>query len=467
MRRRIFFFVCAVLLLNLVSAAGAAAGGAKTVVLTIGAPAALVDGTSLPLEAAPRVMGSSTMAPLRFVTEAFGATVDWDNQAGKIILRQGDQEIYLQPNLAQATVNGAVKSLPAAPVVENGVTLVPLRFLAEQLNYGVNFSPATGEITIKQLPPPNRPPVAQFQVEKEAVAQGETVYYDDRSYDPDEGDYIIDSKWTGKQRAFFAPGQYPVTLAVEDSQGHWSEPFTRIITVTPEIKMDRLTYNLNNPIAGEPVGGIPGLSVLDLAQVTRADRMENADKLEIMVSNSPEIVHDNGILFSYNLKGTARFYYHHINGSNENKRIYPLVTNQSNQPVRLIIKRAGIAGPGDAMYVGRVAAYRYLAFSPTDAQMITLQPGQKYLLNGDKNSLAKPNDVVHGMFDIEAQGELTFEVISNGVGAAAEDESQLSVVRSDDIHVRGAFPLANRYMSVQLDGEEPSRLIVADGSQDV
>lgn len=461
MRRYIIYLALFAIFLIAVAQA-AAENGTETVSLRVYDSQALVDGTPYELLVPPRISDGTTMVPLRFILEVFGAEISWDAEAREISVRYNDSEISLKPDVAQAVVNGEVLTIAVPPVIENDITLVPLRFLAEKLNYQVHYLPDTKEIIIKQLPPPNRPPVAEFRLEKDTVAQGETIYFDDRSYDPD-GDMIIETKWTGRERAYFAAGQYPVTFEVKDSEGNWSEPFTMIITVTEEVKMNRLTYNLHNPIVGEPLGDIADLSVLDLEQVTPA---VNMDRLQVMISNSPEVVPHDGILFSDVAKGVTRLYYHHINGSGVNKQILPLVINRSDKPVLMVVKRVGIAGPGEAMAVGRAAAYRYLAFNATDAKHVMLQPGQKYMLNENMNSLVKPGEAVHGIFDIDARDDLLFQVVSVGVQAQIEDYDQLTSLQRDDVHIRGTFPMANRFLSVQLDGQEPVRLVVADGNED-
>jgi len=56
--------------------------GNKVVSLTAGLNHAKVDGEEIHLDVPPRVVGGITYIPLRFVSEAFGATVDWDKNNG-------------------------------------------------------------------------------------------------------------------------------------------------------------------------------------------------------------------------------------------------------------------------------------------------------------------------------------------------------------------------------------------------
>jgi hypothetical protein len=64
-----------------------ATAGSQTVSLTIGSRQATVDGQDQTLDVAPFIIGASTYVPLRFVSQALGATVDYDgsNQTVAVI----------------------------------------------------------------------------------------------------------------------------------------------------------------------------------------------------------------------------------------------------------------------------------------------------------------------------------------------------------------------------------------------
>lgn len=461
MQRKFILSILPVLFF-LVTAAPAVAGPrADTVSLKLGDAQAQVDGVPYELGVPPRVIEGATVLPLRFIAEIFGAQVTWDAETKEITVKQDDKLIRLQPGSGEAVVNGEAQAVAGKPVIENGTALVPLRFLVESLNYEVTYMPQTKEIHIKQLPPPNKPPVASFTFKNNTVAQGETVIYEDKSHDPD-GDQIAERKWTGRERAFFAPGEYKVTLTVKDSRGAWSEPCTKIIKVTEKVLMDRLAYNLHYPVPGEPLGNI-NISVLDLAQIDPAVSMSRE---KVLVSDSPEIVRQDGVLYSDTLSGENRLYFHHINGSGETKKIYLLAVNQGLEPVHLTVKKWGVAGPADPMSVGRSAAYRYLDFDPRNARFLELQPGEKIILNEKMNNVMKPGQALHGLFDIDAGGDLLFAVVAVGKQDPLTAYEQLPILPRDDNHIRGTFPLADRSMSVQLDSREPARLVVADGKDD-
>lgn len=64
------------------------------------------------------------------------------------------------------------------------------------------------------------PPVAAFSATSPALV-GQTVQYRDASFDPAPGHIIVLTIWIGREASFAAPGNYAVTLDVEDDRGLW------------------------------------------------------------------------------------------------------------------------------------------------------------------------------------------------------------------------------------------------------
>lgn len=107
-------------------------------------------------------MGSTTMVPLRFISEALGAAVEWNGTARTITLKQGERTIRLTVDRAEAEVDGQTAVLEQPAFIRSGTTLVPLRFVAEQLHQDVAYDAATKTITLtpaaEQGTPPALPP---------------------------------------------------------------------------------------------------------------------------------------------------------------------------------------------------------------------------------------------------------------------------------------------------------------------
>jgi Copper amine oxidase N-terminal domain len=66
-----------------------ATGRGRTVSLTIGSTAALVDGQPTTLDVAPFVVGSRTLVPLRFIAQSLGASVNWNDSTSTVTINSG------------------------------------------------------------------------------------------------------------------------------------------------------------------------------------------------------------------------------------------------------------------------------------------------------------------------------------------------------------------------------------------
>lgn len=106
------------------------------------------------MDAAPLIVESRTLLPIRYVTEPLGARVDWDATTGKITITLGENVIELRVNSNTALVNGTPKMIdPSNPkvmpvIVPPGRTFVPLRFVSENLGVQVHWNAVTQGITI-------------------------------------------------------------------------------------------------------------------------------------------------------------------------------------------------------------------------------------------------------------------------------------------------------------------------------
>ncbi|MGB9843481.1 MAG: stalk domain-containing protein, partial [Caldisericia bacterium] len=129
----------------------------KTVLeLQIGNPTPKVNGAyGDPLEAAPFIKDGRTMVPLRFIAEAFGAQVEWIPETKGINisleLKSAVHTIGLQVGNPTAIVDGQVVTLDVAPVIVNGRTFVPLRFVAEAFGASVDWNSLYQVVTINFL----------------------------------------------------------------------------------------------------------------------------------------------------------------------------------------------------------------------------------------------------------------------------------------------------------------------------
>lgn len=126
----------------------------QSIVLTLGSQNALVGGENIAMDVAPEIVsvngGGVTFVPVRFVTENLGLVNNWNAASPNDVNLSGNGFTgKITIGSTDAVINGASKTLLAAPFAKNGRTMVPLRFLSESLGYTVNYDPATQTISIK------------------------------------------------------------------------------------------------------------------------------------------------------------------------------------------------------------------------------------------------------------------------------------------------------------------------------
>lgn len=91
------------------------------------------------------------MLPLRFLGDLMGAEVIWKSSDQTVTFSRGDMVVQLGIGKKTAVVNGKMVELLTPPANINGRTMVPLRFVSENLGARVNWDPAAGMITIQIL----------------------------------------------------------------------------------------------------------------------------------------------------------------------------------------------------------------------------------------------------------------------------------------------------------------------------
>ena len=97
----------------------------------------------------PYVVGEGvTLVPVRVITEAFGAQVGWVDETQTVTLSYPDVNIILQIGNPIAEVNGKATELLAPPELTNSSTMVPLRFISENFGAVVSYDEATEKITV-------------------------------------------------------------------------------------------------------------------------------------------------------------------------------------------------------------------------------------------------------------------------------------------------------------------------------
>ncbi|CAG7624983.1 copper amine oxidase N-terminal domain-containing protein [Paenibacillus allorhizosphaerae] len=139
--------LCAALLPLSAFADEAPAGKTVNVQLKLGEDKIIINEQAVVVEK-PYITNGATLVPLRVITSAFGAALSWDSETQTVGLKSGTTTISLQIGSTTATVNGKTEQLEAAAELANGTTMVPLRFIAEKFGAKVTFDEKTSSVNI-------------------------------------------------------------------------------------------------------------------------------------------------------------------------------------------------------------------------------------------------------------------------------------------------------------------------------
>lgn len=128
--------------------AGKALG--TTITLQLGNTVALLNGKEYILEVPPILKSGRTLVPVRFIAEALGAEVSWEAAEKKITIKDSDRVITLWVDKIMALIDGLMTELDIPPLIIEGRTMIPLRFVAEALEAEVEWLPLRKTVEIKR-----------------------------------------------------------------------------------------------------------------------------------------------------------------------------------------------------------------------------------------------------------------------------------------------------------------------------
>jgi len=118
---------------------------------TMAAPAVrvLVDAVEVLFpDQVPVISAGRTLVPLRFVSQDLGATVTWDDATSSVTMVFGSTRIVLVIGRQEITVNGVSRRLDVPAQIIGGRTMVPIRGIFESLGATVSWDQATNSVII-------------------------------------------------------------------------------------------------------------------------------------------------------------------------------------------------------------------------------------------------------------------------------------------------------------------------------
>jgi hypothetical protein len=121
-----------------------------TIEIFIDNTTARVNGTNVTLDQSATLLNGRTVVPARFIAENLGANVAWDDLARKVTITRDNTIIEIVIDNTTARVNGANVTLDQSATLLNGRTVVPARFIAENLGATVEWDDLARKVTIKR-----------------------------------------------------------------------------------------------------------------------------------------------------------------------------------------------------------------------------------------------------------------------------------------------------------------------------
>jgi len=178
---------------------------AATVTVTAPAPVSLLrvvvgsytfthNGTTLQSDATPFIDPAydRLMVPLRLIAEAMGANVAWQNDTRSVTISSGTAQVSL--TIGEALPNGM-----GVPVIVNGRTFVPLRYVTEILGGDVRWDEANRAVYVSGLVnlPSHNPTTsapnqtAQAYIDRRAIEEIELALMTDNEDDEPRPDFEV------------------------------------------------------------------------------------------------------------------------------------------------------------------------------------------------------------------------------------------------------------------------------------
>lgn len=211
------WFTLSIASLLLLPAVGSAAAPSKSSTPKSSKPPAppiqlVLNGKKLVPEVAPRNVDGSVIVPVRIIAEELGSKVTWDEKQRKVTVVKDETNIQLFIDKKNATAGGKSFQLEAAPTIIEGNTMLPVRFVSEQLGVKVSWDERNQSVNLS-TPEKNKDDKTPAKTEKPGEKEPGSVPADGKpasSFEPDNTVKAGDKPDSGKSAAGKENGTSPL-----------------------------------------------------------------------------------------------------------------------------------------------------------------------------------------------------------------------------------------------------------------
>ena len=135
-------------------------------------PKVYLDNQLLSFEVPAIIENGRTLVPLRAIFEAMGAQVDWNDSTRTVVATKPGTRVILALGSIAPTVNGKTWNLDVPAIIKNNRTLAPLRFVGEAFGGKVSWDDASKTVHITSPEDKGRPTTAIITDEQTNLRSG-------------------------------------------------------------------------------------------------------------------------------------------------------------------------------------------------------------------------------------------------------------------------------------------------------
>ena len=245
-----------------------------------------------------------TQVPVRFVSEALGAKVDWNGDTQKVTVALNSRNVVLTIGLKKYEINNKSYQMDTVALLQESRTFVPIRFVSEALGASVVWDQATKSVYIKFDANSSPAPLPTPQA-------GTVTYYDGIAFnnvtDVDEYGRIT----VEKSKEFVLKLANQLSFIKEDGKYYIKCDYP----VIPEGYEWSLTIRIFNK-DGSPIGYTPLTRVADCQiprqgsfkkEASRVTEVNNIRNFSIGIAIENLKMNDTGVLdILYYMDGTNK-----------------------------------------------------------------------------------------------------------------------------------------------------------------
>ncbi len=125
----------------------------NSITFTVGRDLYTTGGETFDMDGAPFIMSGRTFVPVRYLADALGAQITWNDSKHEVTITRGSTTVELFIGSPILITNGQESQMDADSVISNGRTYLPARFVAASFCFNIFWNSTTQTITLSQQQP--------------------------------------------------------------------------------------------------------------------------------------------------------------------------------------------------------------------------------------------------------------------------------------------------------------------------